>query len=146
MTLISRVNRISWGKRRSPKGPDQVRFDRLAKLCESPIERLFWQTGYKRLSRMGHFTPQQKIGPYRADFVLTDIPGVPLLNVVIELYGYKYHSTPEQVTRDAERVRALQRARWQVVIFWGFEINGNCMACVRRTEFLVREWSKWLRC
>lgn len=142
MTLISRINRLSLFKQ---KDPEQVRFERLAKRLESPIERLFWQTGYKRLSRWGHFTPQQDIGPYRVDFTLTNIPGVPLLNVVIELYGYDFHSKPEQVIRDAVRIRVLQRARWKVIVFWGFEINRDCVACVSEAAGLVREWAKWLR-
>ncbi len=47
MTLISRINRLSIFKQKDPKGSDQVRFERLAKRLESPIERLFWQTGYE---------------------------------------------------------------------------------------------------
>lgn len=143
MTLISRINRFSLFKKKSP---DQVRFDRLAKLDESPIERLFWQTGYRHLSRLGHFTPQVKIGPYRVDFVLDNIPGVSLLKIVIELDGHEFHSTPEQRNYDTERDRYLLRRGWQVVRFTGSQINGNCVACVNEVAGLVREWSKWLKC
>ena len=143
MALINRINRLPFFKKKSP---DQVRFERLAKLCESPIERLFWATGYRRLSRLGHFTPQMKIGPYRADFVLDNIPGVDLLKMVIELDGQEFHSTPEQRDYDTKRVRYLQRRGWQVVRFTGSQINGNSVACVQELEGLIRELSKWLRC
>lgn len=140
MTLISR---LPWIKQKSP---DQVRFDRLLKLCESHIEDVFWQTGYERLSRWGHFTPQVKIEKYRADFVLDNIPDVPLLKMVIELDGHDFHSSPEQRDYDTERVLFLQCRGWQVVRFTGRQINCNCDACVRKVEGLVRKWAKWLRC
>lgn len=127
------------------RDPDQVRYDRLAKLLESPIERLFWAHGYNRLSTLGQFTPQVKIGPYRVDFALTNIPNVPLLKVVIELDGYNYHRTAEQFATDTKRNRTLQKAGWQVVRFTGAEINGDVRGCVQETVDLVREWSKWLR-
>lgn len=138
-----RINRLPFFKQ---KDPDQVRFDRLAKRLESPIERLFWQTGYKNLSRLARFTPQQKIGPYRVDFILDNIPGVSLLKVIIELDGQEFHSTPEQRDYDTKRVRYFQRRGWQVIRFTGSQVNGNCLACVQETEGLIREWSKWLRC
>ncbi len=137
------INRLPWVKKKSP---DQVRFERLAKRLESPIERLFWATGYKRLSKLGHFTPQVKIGQYRVDFILDNIPGVDLLKMVIELDGQNFHSTPEQRNYDTERDRYLLRRGWQVVRFTGSQINGNCGACVSEVETLVREWSRWLRC
>lgn len=143
MTLISRVNRLPWI---TQKDPNQVRFERLGKKCESHIERIFWATGYERLSRWGHFTPQVEIGPYRVDFALTNIPGVSLLKMVIELDGHDSHSSPEQCDYDTKRVRYFQRRGWQVVRFTGRQINGNCLACIRETEGLIREWSKWLRC
>ena len=142
MTLISRINRLSFFKQKSP---DQARLERLAKRLESPIERLFWQTGYKYLSKWGHLTPQTKIGPYRADFTLTNIPGVDLLKLVVELDGQEFHSTPEQRDYDTKRERYLMRHGWQVVRFTGSQVNGNCMACVSEVESMVREWSRWLR-
>ncbi len=124
------------------RDPDQARYKRLSKLLESPIERLFWANGYKPLSRLGQFTPQVKIGPYRVDFTWTNIPGAPRLKVVIELDGHEFHSTPQQRNNDTERIRKLQKLRWQVITFTGSQINGDCLACVRETADLVREWSR----
>ncbi len=125
----------------------RARFNRLAKLLESPIERLFWQDGYEYLSQYGRFTPQQEIGPYRVDFTLTYIAGVDpnLLKIAIELYGYEHHNAAPQVIYDAKRTRYLQKKNWKVIIFWGSEIYGDCAGCVRETIDLVRAWSRWLR-
>jgi len=137
------ISRLPWSKENDP---EQVRFERLLKLCESPIERLFWQTGYRRLSRIGHFAPQTKIGPYRVDFTLTNIPGVPLLKMVIELEGHEYHSTPKQRNYDTKREWYLMHRGWQVGTFTGARINRECRACVLEVEGLIREWARWLRC
>ena len=127
------------------RDPDQIRYDRLAKLLESPIERIFWANGYKPLSHLGQFTPQAKIEAYRVDFTLTNIPGVPRLKVVIELDGHEFHSTPKQRNDDTERIRKLQKLRWQIITFTGSQINGDVRGCVRETADMVREWSRWLR-
>ncbi len=130
------------------RDPDQIRYDRLAKLLESPIERLFWANGYKYLSRLGQFAPQTKIGVYRADFTLTNIPGVPRLKVVIELDGHEFHSTSQQRNNDTERIRKLQKLRWQIITFTGSQINSDVRGCVRETADLVRgfrELFRWLR-
>jgi very-short-patch-repair endonuclease len=85
-----------------------------------------------------------KVEGYRVDFALTDVPGVPLLNVVIELDGHDYHSTQVQRNNDTARDRRLMRAGWQVVRFTGSQINRDCAGCVRETVALVKEWRKWL--
>lgn len=127
------------------KNPDQRRFDRLAKRLESPIEKRFWAHGYRHLSPLGIFTPQMKIGGYRVDFSLTDIPGVDLLKIVIELDGHDYHSTPAQRNHDTARDRTLLKGGWQVVRFTGSQINRNVEGCVLETTALVQEWARWLR-
>ncbi len=135
---------LNWLKRRKVS-PDQARFDRLGKLLESPIEKRFWAHAYGPLMALGHFTPQKKIKGFRVDFSIIDIPGVPLLNIVIELDGYDYHSSPEQRNHDTARDRVLLKAGWQVVRFTGRQINSDCEGCVRETVDLVREWARWLR-
>ncbi len=130
------------------RDPDQIRYDRLARVLESPIEKLFWAHGYQPLSTLGQFSPQVKIGAYRVDFALTNIPGAPRLNVVIELYGYKFHSTPQHINNDTKRVRKLQKLRWQIITFTGSQINSDVRGCVRETADLVREFRelfRWLR-
>ncbi len=127
------------------RDPDQIRYDRLVERLESPIEIAFWANGYKPLSALGQFAPQTKIGEYRVDFTLTNIPGVPQLKVVIELDGYNYHRTAEQFATDTSRNRALQIAGWQVIRFTGAEINGDVRGCVRETADLVRGFRELFR-
>ena len=131
------------------RDPDQARYKRLSKLLDnSHIERSFWANGYKPLSTLGKFVPQVKIGPYRVDFTLTNIPGVPRLKVVIELDGHEFHSTPKQRNSDTERIRKLQKLRWQIITFTGSQINSDVRGCVRETADLVGEFSelfRWMR-
>jgi very-short-patch-repair endonuclease len=134
---------ISWLFGR--KDPHQARFDRLAKRLESPIERRFWAHAYGPLSALGIFTPQVTAVGYRLDFALTDIPGVDLLKVAIELDGQDFHKTQDQRNYDTMRDRALMKVGWQVVRFTGSQINRNVEGCVNETVELVKEWGKWLR-
>ncbi len=136
------IKRFAFFKR---KDPHKVRFDRLAKRLESPIELRFWSHAYGPLSALGRFTPQVKLFAIRVDFTLTVIPGVPLLNIAIELDGHDYHATREQRNRDTQRDRILMMARWQVVRFTGSQINRDVEGCVRETVGLVKEWARWLR-
>ena len=131
-----------WLKR---KDPAQARLERLAKLLESPIETLYWTHGYKYLSRYGCFEPQTEIGPYRADFTLTRIPGVKLLKVVIELDGHEHHKSQEQRNYDEARKQDFQLDGWRVIVFTGSKVYGDCNWCINRTVQLVRLWSWQLR-
>jgi very-short-patch-repair endonuclease len=136
------INRLPFFKR---KDRDRARFERLARRLESPIERIFWREAYGPLSALGRLTPQVKVEGYRVDFALTDVPGVDLLRVVIELDGHDFHSTLEKRNYDTSRDRALMKAGWQVIRFTGSQINGDCAGCVRETVEMVRAWSKLLR-
>jgi very-short-patch-repair endonuclease len=138
------INRLTLFRRKDPD-PDRVRFERLAKRLESPIEKRFWAHAYGPLSALGRLTPQIKIEGYRADFILTHIPGVDLLKVIIELDGHDYHASPAQRDHDTARDRALMKAGWQVIRFTGSQINCDCAGCVRETVAIVREWARWLR-
>ncbi len=136
-----------WRGTRERPDPERARHTRLARLLESPLERVFWLGAYNRLSVIGQFTPQTKIRGYRADFTLTNIPNVPLLNVAIELDGQAFHSTSEQRTLDAYRDRVLMKAGWRVIRFTGSEIYGDCNRCVDEIVGLIIVWSRgrWLR-
>lgn len=128
------------------KDPDKTRFDRLAKRLESPIEHRFWAHAYGPLSALGRLTPQTNTKEgYRVDFTLTNIPGVDLLRVAIELDGHDYHSSQDQRNYDTARDRVLLKAGWQVVRFTGSQINRDVEGCVNECVDLVREWARWLR-
>lgn len=110
-----------------PLDYDHTRFERLAGLLESPIERIFWSAAYFELSKHGQLTPQVEIGPYRVDFLYHTGAG----QYVIELDGQDYHSGPAQRGADYERERALQTAGYTVIRFTGSEIYLDTQQCVK---------------
>ena len=79
------------------------------------------------------FGDKEKHGRYRVDFILKDA------RLIIELDGHNYHSTPEQLEKDAIRQRYLTRAGYTVIRFTGREINRNAVACVEEVRIIYRE-------
>ncbi len=79
------------------------------------------------------FGDKGKHGRYRVDFILKDA------RLIIELDGHNYHSTPEQLEKDAIRQRYLTRAGYSVICFTGREINRNAAACVEDVRTIYRE-------
>ncbi len=102
------------------------RFERLARQCESPIESIFWSVAYFKLSELGEFTPQVRVGPHRLDFALRSNG----LDLAIELDGQDYHSSPDQRTNDARRQRYLEQIGWRIIRFTGREIYKDVQKCV----------------
>lgn len=98
-------------------------------LCESPMEEAFLMAADPILSEYGDIVPQFEVGSYRADFA------IPNCRILIEIDGYEWHKTREQLTADAKRQRVLTAAGWTVVRFTGREIYAgaaNCAAEVAR--------------
>lgn len=114
------------------------RFERLARLCESPIEGAFWSAGYFKLSELGKVTPQVKIGPYRIDFALQ----MDALNLAIECDGHDQHSSKEQLSADHNRTRYLECHGWRVTRFTGSDIYRDAQGCVLAVVRLVRAVQK----
>lgn len=79
------------------------------------------------------FGDAEKHGRYRVDFILKDA------RLIIELDGHAYHSTKEQLERDAIRQRYLTRAGYSVIRFTGREINRDPAACVREVRETYKE-------
>ena len=98
-------------------------------LCESPMEEAFLIAADPILSEYGDIIPQYQVFHYRVDFAIPDCL------IVIEIDGYDWHKTREQLTADAKRQRALTAAGWTVIRFTGREIYAgaaNCAAEVAR--------------
>lgn len=98
-------------------------------LCESPMEEAFLMAAEPVLSQYGDIIPQYPIFNYRADFAIPDC------RILIEIDGYEWHKTREQLTADVKRQRALTAAGWTVFRFTGREIYAgaaNCAAEVAR--------------
>ncbi len=79
------------------------------------------------------FGDAEKHGRYRVDFILKDA------RLIIELDGHLYHSTKDQLERDAIRQRYLTRAGYSVIRFTGREINRDPAACVREVREMYKE-------
>lgn len=75
------------------------------------------------------FYGQYQIGPYRADFALVNPSTFPAQVVVIEADGHEFHSTDEQVTRDAQRDRWMALKGIRVLRFAGTEIHNHADRC-----------------
>ncbi|AFY96549.1 endonuclease domain-containing protein [Chamaesiphon minutus] len=79
------------------------------------------------------FGDKEKHSRYRVDFILKDA------RLIIELDGHAYHSTREQLEKDAVRQRYLSRAGYVVLRFTGREINRNSAACVEEVRTIYQE-------
>lgn len=79
------------------------------------------------------FGDKEKHGRYRVDFILRDA------RLIIELDGHAYHSTPEQLEKDAIRQRYLTRAGYTVIRFTSREINRSPKACVEEVRTIYKE-------
>ncbi len=110
------------------------RFTQLAPLCESPIEALFWKVAYPELSRLGDFTPQVEVGPYRLDIAIVGRG----FKIAVECDGYEFHSSEAQISADNSRDLELACDGWIVIRFTGGRIWRDVRGCVRDVVLLVR--------
>ncbi|EHR0803155.1 hypothetical protein BBM20_22360 [Vibrio parahaemolyticus] len=79
------------------------------------------------------FGDKEKHARYRVDFILRDA------RLIIELDGHAYHSSPEQLEKDAIRQRYLTRSGYTVIRFTGREINRDAKGCVDEVRTIYRE-------
>ena len=79
------------------------------------------------------FGDKEKHARYRVDFILKDA------RLIIELDGHAYHSSPEQLEKDAIRQRYLSRAGYTVIRFTGREVKRNPAACVSEVRTIYKE-------
>lgn len=98
------------------------------RLCESPIEEMFWDVAHKALPGI---EPAHCVGPYRLDFAIPD------KKVGIELDGHEFHSSVEQRTSDAQRQRWLERRGWRLLRFTGAEVYASPSQCVSEVAAFV---------
>jgi len=115
--------------------------DKLAPLCESPIEIAL---GTDIVVELRHILiehgiklrPQYRWQRWRMDFAMIKA-GAPVL--FIECDGREYHSTPEQLANDKRKDDAAAAAGIPLLRFGGVEIYKYTDGCVHRVlEYLVR--------
>lgn len=100
--------------------------------CESPIERrlavflipVAEQWGFK-------VVPQFELGGYRYDFAITngDVVGL------VECDGAEFHSTPEQIARDAAKDLLAKQSRCLMFRYSGSAIHRNARRCAEQIIF-----------
>lgn len=96
--------------------------------CENPIEqKFFWEA----LKYKVHLTPQYEIGRYRVDFALESF------KIAIEIDGYEYHSSQQQIERDYERENFLKGQGWEVVRFTAGQVSRDAGDCIRKLKMIM---------
>lgn len=105
------------------RGPSYIEdeFSKAAADLADLIEREQW------------FGDAQRHHRYRVDFFLKDA------RLIIELDGHAYHSTKEQLEKDAIRQRYLTRAGYAVIRFTGREIIRDAQRCVAEVRQMYKE-------
>ena len=88
----------------------------------SPIEVLFWEQAKPLIPDLQR---EVWIKHYRVDFL------IPSQKIIIELYGYEYHSSKDQFTKDRKRERFLQEQGYHLISFSGREINNDVRVCAQ---------------
>lgn len=84
---------------------------------------------------------------YFIDFVIDFRPVADNSDIryAIELDGYDYHSSKEQMNRDYERERALQKAGYKVIRFTGSQIYKTPFSCAREViEIILDDASEYI--
>jgi len=79
------------------------------------------------------FGDLEKHSRYRVDFILKDA------RLIIELDGHEFHSSKEQLEKDAVRQRYLTRAGYTVIRFTGREVNRSPTNCVAEVRQIYKE-------
>jgi very-short-patch-repair endonuclease len=100
-----------------------IRLGERLKLCESEPEKLFLVAANK-LGYIDIFTPQYYILGYRLDFAIPD------RNIAVEIDGYSFHNTKEQINRDYKREQQLEKLGWRFFRFTGSQVFNNPEGCV----------------
>lgn len=121
---------------------------RVAQHTESPIETMLavailrqwpdveFRTIDAGLARGWSLIPQYLWGSFRVDLALRKPDG---FVIFIECDGRDFHSSPEQVERDAAREQMMVDSGYPVVRFTGSEINYSPAACANQ----LRRFRRW---
>lgn len=96
--------------------------------CKSPIEQSFY---LEALSKIEGLEPQVEVGQYTVDFAIRR------KMVAIELYGYEFHHTRDQLTYDTKRERQLKKWGWEVIPLTGRAIYRDLVGCIEEAKEII---------
>jgi len=99
-----------------------------SKVFDSPVEEIFWEAYRKNPPpALAGLVAQHVVGKYRLDFALPD------KKIGIELDGFSFHSSRDDLVRDRQRQRNLEQQGWRIVRFAAKEVFENPVGCVNQT-------------
>ena len=98
-----------------------------SKVFDSPIEEVFWDAYRKSLpSSLDGLVAQYVVGRYRLDFA------IPHRMIGIEVDGYRYHSSPDDIAKDRKRQLELERNGWRIIRFTAAKVRQDANECVQQ--------------
>lgn len=114
----------------------QMKLSSEAWVIESPIEHRLYVWLKKLGTKYGYLIQAQwELDRFRYDFAITDRSGN--LLALIECDGREFHSTPEQLARDAEKNAAAEAAGIRLFRWTGREIYRDAHSCAEAMFFWI---------
>lgn len=80
---------------------------------------------------------QVRVGPYRADIMLSDKRGESGRRLIVECDGRDFHSSPEAIDRDRRRDRWFAANHIFVMRFSGTEIHRDARGCAAQVGMWI---------
>ena len=117
------VSFCSVGAIRMAKESKTPKLGEKLKLCESESEKLFIVAANK-LGYIDIIIAQYCILGYRLDFAIPD------KKIAIEIDGYDFHKTKQQINHDYKRAQQLEKLGWRIFRFTGSQVFKNPDECV----------------
>lgn len=100
---------------------------------DSPAEAAYWRAvSALDPPELRGLKAQHAVGRFRVDFALVD------RKIGVEIDGFRYHSSQENIISDRQRQRTLEQSGWRIVRFAAKEVLDNPQLCVRQTVTLIK--------
>lgn len=98
-----------------------------SRVFDSPVEEVFWDAYRKSLPMaLSGLVAQHGVGRLRLDFAIPD------MKIGIEVDGFRFHSSQEDIVKDRQRQRELEQLGWRIVRFAAMEVFDDANKCVRQ--------------
>lgn len=98
-----------------------------SRVFDSPIEEIFWNAYRKSLpSSLDGLVAQYVVGRYRLDFA------IPHRMIGIEVDGYQYHSSADDIAKDRKRQLELEEDGWRIIRFTATKVRKDANECVQQ--------------
>jgi very-short-patch-repair endonuclease len=134
-------NALSVWERRLGLTESPIEWHFLTALCQAAI-RLGYRLGTTpRANDVIAVRPQQRVGRYRADFVIAFRFFGAEIDILVECDGHDFHEkTALQAARDKRRDRYFTRLGYRILHFTGAEISKSAVECAEEVLALVMDF------